>query len=114
MFDFEKLDVFAVVENLNIEVYNHLKNNKIDDYIRDQWQRASFSIVLNLAEGVGRISVNDKKRFLTIARGSVFECVAIMRFLHKTGMLDEENFGLFYNEYEKASKMLLGMFRSYN
>jgi four helix bundle protein len=46
--------------------------------LRDQLDRASVSIVLNIAEGAGRFSPADKARFYAIARGSATECAAIM------------------------------------
>jgi len=50
-------------------------------YVIDQLGRASFSIVLNIAEGSGKASLNDRKNYFTIARGSVFECVAVIDIL---------------------------------
>jgi four helix bundle protein len=49
--------------------------------LRDQLDRASSSIVLNIAEGAGRVSGPDKARFYTIARGSAMECAAILDVL---------------------------------
>jgi four helix bundle protein len=45
--------------------------------LRDQLNRASLSVILNLSEGVGRGSGIDKARFYSIARGSTMECAAI-------------------------------------
>ncbi len=47
----------------------------------DQLRRASSSIVLCLAEGVGRTSGKDQARFFAMARGSALECVAILDLL---------------------------------
>lgn len=44
--------------------------------ITDQLKRASLSIVLNIAEGAGKVSRQDKSKFFTIARGSAMECGA--------------------------------------
>ena len=49
--------------------------------LRDQLERASLSIVLNIAEGAGRRSRRDKARFYTIARGSAMESLALIDVL---------------------------------
>jgi len=43
---------------------------------KDQLDRASTSIVLNLAEGNGKRSHPDRCRYFDIARGSALECAA--------------------------------------
>ncbi len=115
MFDFEKLDLYQELKKLNFLVYKKIKAIKdIDSYIVDQWKRASLSSVLNLAEGTGRMTPADKKHFYTIARGSIFECAAILELIMALDGLTKEEFEEFYEGYEKASKMLLGMYRSQN
>ncbi|MCX6248427.1 MAG: four helix bundle protein [Bacteroidetes bacterium] len=115
MFDFEKLDVYQVVKGQSAKVMIFLqKKNSIDPYLADQWKKASLSIFLNLAEGTGRMLEEDKKHFLTISRGSVYECTAIIDLLKSTNQIDEEFFTELYNTYEQMSKMLLGMYRSYS
>ncbi|HEY3121194.1 MAG TPA: four helix bundle protein [Vicinamibacteria bacterium] len=49
--------------------------------LRDQLNRASVSIVLNIAEGAGRRSPRDKRRFYATARGSAAECAAVVELL---------------------------------
>ncbi len=114
MFDFEKLDVYQAVKDQNLKVMNILKMNKeMDPYLMEQWKRASLNILLNLAEGTGRMTDTDKMHFLTIARTSVFESVAILDLLKSMNVIDETTFQELYNGYEKSSKMLLGMYRSH-
>lgn len=45
---------------------------------RDQLDRASTSIPLNLAEGNGKRSYPDRCRFFDMARGSTLECAACL------------------------------------
>ena len=49
--------------------------------VKDQLERASLSIVLNVAEAAGRRSRRDKARFYAIARGSATETAALLDVL---------------------------------
>lgn len=114
MFDFEKLDVYQVVKDQNLKVLNILSTNQqIDPYLTERWKHASLSILLNLVEGTGRMTEADKVHYLTLARTSVFESVAIIDLLKSMNVLDELTFQELYAGYEKSSKMLLGMYRSH-
>jgi four helix bundle protein len=55
---------------------------------RDQLDRASTSIVLNIAEGNGKRSHPDRCRYLGIARGSALECTACLDVLVVKKQLD--------------------------
>jgi four helix bundle protein len=56
--------------------------------VRDQLERASLSVVLNIAEGAGRKSRADRCRFFTIAMGSLLECSAILEVLRRRRIAD--------------------------
>lgn len=56
---------------------------------KDQLDRASTSIVLNIAEGNGKRSYRDRSRFFDIARGSGVESAACMDVLVARGMIEE-------------------------
>lgn len=49
--------------------------------VRDQLERASLSVVLNIAEAGGRRSRRDKARYYAIARGSATEVAALLDVL---------------------------------
>lgn len=51
--------------------------------VRDQLERASLSVVLNIAEGGGRRSRRDKARFYAFARGSATEVGALLDVLDR-------------------------------
>ena len=47
-------------------------------YLSDQLKRAMASIILNIAEGNGRMSQNERKRFFTISMASSSEVSSII------------------------------------
>ena len=115
MFDFEKLEVYQIAKGVVADSLKIIYSNAtLDVYIKDQWKRASMDIILNLAEGTGRMISADKKHFITISRSAVFECVAILQILGDTGALPLAEAQNLYERYEKISKMLLGMYRSHD
>lgn len=75
-FDHEKLEVYkgtiAFVGWIS-EVLDGLV--KVGD-VKDQLDRASSSIALNIAEGNGKYSPKDRCRFFDTAHGSSLECAA--------------------------------------
>jgi len=78
--------------------------------LRDQIERASASIVLNLAEGVGRTSRPDQAHFFAIARGSAMECAAVLDLLFARGILaadaHRENRGLLVRVVQMLSRLI--------
>jgi four helix bundle protein len=111
MFDFEMLEVYGKTKKLNKSISSFLGNKKIDRVTHDQLRRASFSIMLNIAEGSGRFTRPDKRNFYIIARGSVFECVAIMDYLKDLSVLSNEDFESYYLSFEEISKMLFSLIK---
>ncbi len=112
MLDFERLDVYKKAKIFNSGIREFIKNTRLDNTTSDQLRRASFSIVLNLAEGSGRFSKLDRKNFFTISRGSVFECVAILDVLKDESILEENVFQEFYGQGEELSKILYAMIKN--
>jgi len=54
-------------------------------HLKDQLHRAASSVALNLAEGTGRSSAREQKRFFDIAMGSLRECQAALDLCPETG-----------------------------
>ena len=55
--------------------------------LREQLERASASIALNIAEGAGRGGQADKARFFSVARASAMECAALLEVAASRGIL---------------------------
>ena len=58
--------------------------------ISDQMRRAAISIPSNIAEGHGRESEKDFKRFLSMAKGSVSELETQLTICQELGYLTED------------------------
>jgi four helix bundle protein len=112
MFDFQKLEVYQKSKKLCIEITATLSERSFDKVTNDQLRRASFSIMLNIAEGSSRFSNKDRKNFFVVARGSAFECVAIMEYLVETKEIGQDVFADYENRLEEISRMLFGLIRS--
>ena len=112
MFDFEKLLVYqrAKVFHKNLQ-FNIVSEVEIDRVIANQLKRAALSIPLNIAEGTSRFSHADKRNFYVIARGSLFECIAILDILKDNFLLNKEEYEELYREGEELSKILFTLIR---
>ncbi len=64
--------------NLAVEFYRAAKALSLPTHLKEQLNRASSSIALNLAEGNARATKADQRRFFNIAFSSLRECQAII------------------------------------
>lgn len=73
--NFEKLEVYQLAEQLSDEIWEIIQLwSSFDKYsMGTQMTRSADSIGANIAEGVGRGSYQDNRRFARIARGSLNE-----------------------------------------
>ena len=79
---FEDLEVWQDAKKLTIAIYQLMSENK--DYgFRDQIQRASVSIMNNIAEGSEAGSNSTNVRFLNIAKGSCAEVRSMLYLAHE-------------------------------
>ena len=91
-FDHEKLHVYQV--SLQFVAWTFELRANLTGPIRhprDQILRALQSITQNIAEGNGKRSIADKKRFFQIARGSALECFSILDILITCGTRNPED-----------------------
>jgi len=89
---FENLRVYRAAEAVGDLIWEVVLT--WDGFARDtigrQLARAADSIGANIAEGYGRKSYADNKRFVAIARGSLMETRHWLRRAHKRGLLTNE------------------------
>ena len=75
----------------------------------DQLRRAALSIPNNIAEGAGRTTPRDRANFYSIAKGSVYETVNILKLAERLTIVKDYNFQNLYYLAEEISKMLYGL-----
>jgi four helix bundle protein len=80
--------------------------------LRDQLERASTSVLLNLAEGWGYCQARQKAQFYTIARGSLLESGAAIDLLRARGLADEADCERARVLCTRIGQMLGGLIRS--
>jgi len=112
-FNFEKLDVYEKSIDFANPVYLATKKYPKEEMfgLTSQFRRAAVSISLNIAEGSAR-SKKDFNRFVDMARGSVFECIAILQVSEKLNYVSHLKFDEFRDKLVEISKMLSGLKRS--
>jgi len=78
---FEEILGWQKAKELTINIYKSFSNCK-DFAFKDQIQRASVSIMNNVAEGFERKSNKEFKQFLFIAKGSAGEVRSMLFGIH--------------------------------
>src|SRR6185369_10639994 len=82
--------------------------------VRDQIDRASSSIALNIAEGNGKYSTKDRCRFFDTAHGSALECAAALDILVAKGKLTPSQIRPGKEQLQHIVKMLIGLIKRHS
>jgi len=107
---FEDIIAWQKGKELTLLVYRAFSSNK-DFAFRDQIQRASVSVMNNIAEGFERKGAKEYARFLYIAKGSAGEVRSMLYLAKELGYIDDAAFDLMYKSAEEISKMIAGLIR---
>ena len=68
---------------LAISFYHNCQQLKLKEPLRNQLQRASLSIVLNLSEGSAKPTAKDRRKFYRISLGSLREIQTILQIVQQ-------------------------------
>ena len=79
--------------------------------VKDQLDRASTSIPLNIAEGNGKYAIKDRCRFFDIAHGSALECAAGLDVLVAKGKLTSDEIQAGKERLQRIVRMLVGLIK---
>jgi len=88
-----ELDVYKPAEELSDMVWQafDMWNKKVQDTVGYQIIRSSDSIAANIAEGYGRYTPADRKKFYLYSRGSLEETKSWLRKLIRRKVLSESD-----------------------
>ena len=113
-FDHEKLDVYQEAIAFCGWVAEFLAAISAKAAAKDQLDRASTSIPLNIAEGNGKFSSKDRARFFEVARGSALECAACLDVLLVRKLAREEEVATAKERLARIVQMLVGLLRRFS
>ncbi len=108
MKDFRKLKIWERAHRLVIEICKITKNFPKDEIygMTSQIRRSSSSIPTNIAEGCGRDSDSELKRFLVVAMGSASEFEYQLILARDLQYLSDSRYQSLQSELVEIRKML--------
>ena len=110
---FEDIEAWKEARLLAREVYTCFGKTK--DYgFKDQVQRASLSVMSNIAEGFDRASNKEFIHFLVIARGSVSEVKSLIYAALDIGYINSHTFEVVSERCMKLTMLINGFIRYLN
>jgi len=81
------------------------------DGLAGQWQRASYAVALNIAEGASRRGSKDFRRHLDIARASLDEIEGILDLVVSLGYFRAEELAKVEAIRDECAKTVFGLIR---
>lgn len=105
---FEDIIAWQKAKELTIQIYSLFEASK-DFGFKDQIQRASVSIMNNIAEGFERKSNKEFKQFLYIAKGSCGEVRSMLIIAHELKKINTSDYEALLSLSAEISKILFGL-----
>ncbi len=108
---FEDIIAWQKANELTLEIYRLFKENR-DFAFREQIQKASVSIMNNIAEGFERGSNSDFRRFLFIAKGSCGEVRSMLYLAKALEYCTGSQFEEMYRHSVEISRTISGLIKT--
>jgi four helix bundle protein len=111
MEDFKKLKIWSKAHELTLLIYQRTRSFPKDEMygLTSQIRRASASIGANIAEGCGRRSDPEMRRFIQIARGSVSELEYHLLLANDLHFLAPDEFAAMESKILEIQRMLAAL-----
>jgi four helix bundle protein len=111
-FDHEKLNVYQASLKFVAWATEQMAEIQAKAAVKDQLDRASTSVPLNIAEGNGKFAIRDRCRYLDFARGSALECAACLDVLVAKRLTDVARIASGKQQLFEIVSMLMGLINS--
>lgn len=108
---FEDIIAWQKAKDLTVLIYTVYAESK-DFGFKDQIQRASVSVMNNVAEGFERKSNNEFKHFLFIAKGLCGEVRSMLYLAKELNKISETDFNKLFSLAKEISKILSGLIKT--
>ncbi len=102
------LDIYKESYKLSLEIYKITAKYPKDEIfgLTSQIRRAAISVVLNIAEGYGRQSKEDFKRFLKISLGFNNETITLLELSKDLNYISIEEYDKIKQNYDILGKRI--------
>jgi four helix bundle protein len=112
-FDHERLDVYQLALDFLViadDIVERLPRGR--SHLADQLTRAATSIVLNIAEGAGKFSKADKRRYYLTSAGSATESAAILDVCMRLKLIADQTHHAGKEMLDRIMSMLVKLAKS--
>ncbi|MFN6038185.1 MAG: four helix bundle protein [Bacteroidota bacterium] len=108
---FEDIRAWQKAKDLSVAIYRLFEHSK-DFGFKDQIQRASVSVMNNIAEGFERKGNKEFSYFLYVAKGSCGEVRSMIILAKDLGKINDSDFDSLFKQTEEISKMIAGFIKT--
>lgn len=100
--NYRNLEIYKGSYKLSLYIYKLTNKYPKDELygIVSQIRRAAVSVPLNIAEGYGRLSGEDFKRFLKISLGSANETSTLIELSKDLGYINDKEYNDLIKQYD--------------
>jgi four helix bundle protein len=111
-FPFETLDAYQVAHAALGKIVAHKgKLRGLPGEVASQLERAAVSVVANICEASGRVSLADRRNRYAIARGEANEVGGCLAIVQLYGAFSDDDYAWLRESYLRVANMLTGLIK---
>src|SRR5262245_10660501 len=111
-FPFETLDAYQVAHVALGKIVAHKgKLRGLPGEVASQLERAAVSVVANICEASGRVSLADRRNRYAIARGEANEVGGCLAIVQLYGAFSDDDYAFLRESYLRVAHMLTGLIK---